>query len=218
MNELASLDAELHRNLLFIKNYEGNFADLDLTFTIVDDVSGSNVERELVPNGRAMAVTRENRMRYIYTVVNHRLNLQTRAHIAAFRNGFAILMDLRYLKFFDVTEFQQLLSGKDALIDIEDLKQNTHYAHWTDDNPTVQIFWEVVRGFSNDEIKSLLKFATGCPRPPFQGFRALNPPFQIVKYLFSWSMMLVLAHYRFTFVEEALIRRASLRQAHASIN
>lgn len=33
MDELPSFDAELYRNLTYIKHYEGDVADLDLTFS-----------------------------------------------------------------------------------------------------------------------------------------------------------------------------------------
>jgi ubiquitin-protein ligase E3 C len=33
-DDLASLDPELYKNLLFVKNYQGDFEDLGLTFVI----------------------------------------------------------------------------------------------------------------------------------------------------------------------------------------
>jgi ubiquitin-protein ligase E3 B len=33
MDELPSFDSELYRNLTYIKHYEGDVADLDLTFS-----------------------------------------------------------------------------------------------------------------------------------------------------------------------------------------
>ena len=37
LDDLASLDPELYRNLLFLKNYSGNPEDLSLTFAVVED-------------------------------------------------------------------------------------------------------------------------------------------------------------------------------------
>ena len=37
LDDLASLDPELYRNLLFLKDYTGNFEDLSLTFAVVED-------------------------------------------------------------------------------------------------------------------------------------------------------------------------------------
>ena len=37
LDDLASLDPELYKNLLFLKNYTGNPEDLSLTFAVVED-------------------------------------------------------------------------------------------------------------------------------------------------------------------------------------
>lgn len=44
VNDLASLDAELYRNLMFLREYEGSFEDLALTFTVSRSVYGANSE------------------------------------------------------------------------------------------------------------------------------------------------------------------------------
>lgn len=37
LNDLATLDAELYKNLMFLSSYEGDVEDLALTFTISQD-------------------------------------------------------------------------------------------------------------------------------------------------------------------------------------
>ena len=44
MNDLPTLDAELYRSLMFLRDYDGDAADLALTFSIVDDDLGANHE------------------------------------------------------------------------------------------------------------------------------------------------------------------------------
>ena len=44
---------------------------------------------------------------------------------------------------------------------------------------SILAFWEAVRGFTEDQKRSLLKFVTSCSRPPHLGFRDLDPPFCI---------------------------------------
>lgn len=46
-NDLSSLDAELHRSLLFLRDYQGDVEDLALTFTITDADFGTNREVRL---------------------------------------------------------------------------------------------------------------------------------------------------------------------------
>lgn len=43
-------------------------------------------------------------------------------------------------------------------------------------HPVIQIFWEVVEGFTDDEKRKLLKFVTSCSRPPLLGFKVMWTP------------------------------------------
>lgn len=61
MDELPSLDQELYRSLTFIKHYQGDVADLDLTFAIDEDQMGEIVSHELHPGGRSRPVTNDNK-------------------------------------------------------------------------------------------------------------------------------------------------------------
>lgn len=49
LNDLSTLDEELFRNLMFLKDYEGNVTDLSLTFSVSDTSLGTNREIELLP-------------------------------------------------------------------------------------------------------------------------------------------------------------------------
>ena len=74
-NDLASLDPDVHKNLLFVKTYEGNVEqDLSLDFSIADDSmgAGAKVIKDLVPGGRDIAVTNTNRIKYIYYMAEYR--------------------------------------------------------------------------------------------------------------------------------------------------
>lgn len=61
MDELPSLDRDLYRSLTFIKHHEGDVADLDLMFSVDEDVMGRIVTHELIPGGKAIPVTNENK-------------------------------------------------------------------------------------------------------------------------------------------------------------
>lgn len=60
---LQSMDPELYKNLMFLKNYSGSCEDLCLTFTVTDTAFDSSREFELIPGGRDIDVTAANRMR-----------------------------------------------------------------------------------------------------------------------------------------------------------
>lgn len=61
VNDLESLDPELYKNLVFLRTYEGDVADLGLSFTVVDEDMGKNTEVELIENGANIAVTNDNK-------------------------------------------------------------------------------------------------------------------------------------------------------------
>jgi hypothetical protein len=58
LDELATLDADLYRQLLTVKTYEGDLDDLALTMSTMETVLGQVVAVDLVPGGSAVAVTR----------------------------------------------------------------------------------------------------------------------------------------------------------------
>lgn len=50
---------------MYLKTFEGNFEDLALTFSLVDNEFGQGEVRELIPGGKDIAVTNENKIRYV---------------------------------------------------------------------------------------------------------------------------------------------------------
>lgn len=68
LDELPSLDAELHKNLMFIKSYEGNLQDLGLTFSVDEEEFGKMRTEELMPGGSFTPVSNSNRISYIHQV------------------------------------------------------------------------------------------------------------------------------------------------------
>lgn len=61
MDELPSLDNELYRNLTSVKHYEGDVSELDLTFSVVDNHLGQLTTHDLIPGGRVISVTNQNK-------------------------------------------------------------------------------------------------------------------------------------------------------------
>ncbi len=78
LNHVQYYDKELYKNLIFLKQYEGNVEDLNLNFTIVEDNFGEKKVINLIPNGEQIAVTNENKFMYIQRIVHYRLNVQIR--------------------------------------------------------------------------------------------------------------------------------------------
>lgn len=116
VDDLASLDPTLYKNLLFLKTFDGDFADLGLYFSHDSQVLGETVTTELVPGGGSIAVTRDNRMSYIYRMADHRLNRQLKMQSQAFINGMRDVLNNQWLRQFTADELALLISVCAAII------------------------------------------------------------------------------------------------------
>jgi hypothetical protein len=183
-SDLSSLDPELHKNLLFIKRYDGDISDLALSFSLTDENFGHKQEIELRPNGSQIEVTSANYSQYIYLVADYHLNHKIAHATSVFRRGLKSQLDQKWLSIFDSNELQRLISGSDQPIDIDDWQQHTQYDQRTDascsaTHRVVKWFWKAVRLLSPEQRRKLLRFVTAVDRPPLNGFSQLNPPFTI---------------------------------------
>jgi ubiquitin-protein ligase E3 C len=120
LDDLASLDPDLYQGLIFLKHYIGNPEDLALNFTVAEEgtfitissilfivtrINDSTFVTEfgvtntidLIPDGSNVAVTRENRLHYIYLVSHYRLTKQSEA----FFEGLSDIIDPKWLRFVD---------------------------------------------------------------------------------------------------------------------
>ncbi|KAL4436604.1 hypothetical protein ABPG75_003743 [Micractinium tetrahymenae] len=180
INDLPTLDPELYRNLVFLKRYEGDVADLGLTFTITDNVLGRAQEVELAPGGQDTPVIADNRLAYIHRVADHRLNQQIREPAAAFLRGLHQLIKPEWVRMFNEEELQMLISGGQQGLDIADMRAHCQYSGgYHEEHPVVQAFWAALATFTPAEQAAFLRFVTSCPRPPLLGFKYLEPPLAI---------------------------------------
>ncbi|CAG2116867.1 unnamed protein product [Medioppia subpectinata] len=180
IHHLASLDPLIYKNLMYLKSYEGDVAELGLDFTVINSDLGTTQVIELKPNGAKIPVTAQNRIEYIHLMADYRLNKQIRSQCAAFKQGLADVLDLDWLRMFDPRELQILISGAPTPIDIEDLRRNTNYAGgYNNEHKVIVVFWKVVQQFDENQRRKLLKFVTSCSRPPLLGFKDLVPVFCI---------------------------------------
>lgn len=181
IDELPSLDPELYKSLTYIKHYEGDVSELDLTFSIDQDFMGKIETYELEPGGKSIPVTRESRVRYIHSVAHFRMKTQIEQQTEAFVNGFKSIIDLRWLNMFSAPEFQRLISGDNTPVDLQDLRRNTKYFGGFHNNHRVVCWlWDILeKDFTAEEHRLFLKFVTSCSKPPLLGFAHLEPPFSI---------------------------------------
>ncbi|KAF8655373.1 hypothetical protein AX16_003070 [Volvariella volvacea WC 439] len=180
LDDLASLDPDLYKGLIYLKHYAGDPEDLSLNFTIAIEEFGVTKTIDLKPNGSNIPVTRENRSEYILRVSHYRLSKQIRKQSEAFFEGLMEMIDVKWIRMFNQQELQMVLGGTDSEIDLDDLRKHTNYGGVYDDKEeTIVTFWKVVNSFTQDQRRALLRFVTSCSRPPLLGFRELIPNFSI---------------------------------------
>lgn len=182
LDELSTLDPELYRNLMYVKNYEGDVTELSLDFTVTEESLGKRHIIELRPGGKDTMVTNENKLQYIHAMADYKLNRQILPLSNAFYRGLTDLISPSWLKLFNASEFNQLFSGGNHDIDVDDLRKNTRYTGgYSEGSRTVKLFWEVMTGLEAKERCLLLKFVTSCSRAPLLGFKHLQPTFTVHK-------------------------------------
>ncbi|KAF9257641.1 HECT-domain-containing protein [Marasmius fiardii PR-910] len=181
-DDLRSLDEELWNGLVFLKRLEteGEVESLGLRFCVDVEEFGVSRTVDLVPDGSGVAVTKENRLQYIYLLAHFKLSKQIRKQSLAFFEGVGEVIEERWIRMFTPKELSHLLGGSSQPVDIEDLRKHTVYGGLYDDkSPIINAFWDVVNGFTEDQRRSLLRFVTSCSRPPLLGFKELFPQFAI---------------------------------------
>ncbi|CAJ0831491.1 15147_t:CDS:10, partial [Entrophospora sp. SA101] len=83
LEDLAGLNDELLKNLMFLKRYD----DLSLYFSVDEEIDDKIISKDLKHNGSHIKVTNDNRIQYIYLMANYKLNQQTKEQTESFING-----------------------------------------------------------------------------------------------------------------------------------
>lgn len=178
-HDIEAIDPDYFKNLKWL--LENDISDIvDLTFSIDADEEklilyerNEVTDYELIPGGRNIRVTEENKQQYVDLVAEHRLTTAIRPQINAFLEGFSELIPRELVSIFHDKELELLISGLPD-IDLDDLRANTEYSGYSPASPVIQWFWEVVQAFSKEDKARLLQFVTGTSKVPLEGFSALQ--------------------------------------------
>ncbi|VDL61291.1 unnamed protein product [Hymenolepis diminuta] len=181
LDELATLDRDLYKSLTYIKHYDGDVSELELTFSYDEDCLGQIIVHDLVPGGRYITVNNDLKISYVHRMAMFRMYKQIRPQTASFIRGFYSIINPDWLAMFSPAELQQLISGESVNFDLEDLKQHTKYSGgFYSNHRVITWLWDILkRDFSDEERGLFLKFVTSCSKPPLLGFAFLEPPFCI---------------------------------------
>lgn len=121
----------------------------------------------MIPNGRSITVTDDNKFEYVRLVANHRMSAGIKAQIESFLDGFYELVPPELITIFSPTELELLICGLPD-IDVSDLMKNTDYAGYrgvTDD--VIRWFWEVLHSFNQADKALFVQFVTGTSKVSF---------------------------------------------------
>ena len=172
LQDMEGVDAEVYNSLKWTLDNEINDV-LDLTFSADDDRFGEVVTVDLIPNGRDIEVTDENKKEYVEKYTQWRIVDRVQEQFKAFMDGFNELIPEDLVTVFDERELELLIGGI-AEIDIEDWKKHTDYRGYQESDEVIQWFWKCVSEWDNEQRARLLQFTTGTSRIPVNGFKDLQ--------------------------------------------
>ncbi|KAK0416803.1 hypothetical protein QR680_012692 [Steinernema hermaphroditum] len=182
-DELSLLDADLYKSLTYVKHYKDSddVSDLALTFSTTEDYLGQLKTVDLIPGGRFITVSNENKIVYIHKMAQYRVFSQTKEQCRWFVSGFQSVMNASWIGLFAPHELQILISGQSADIDLIDLRKNVqYYGGFHNNHRLIKWLWQILeQDFSAQERQLFVKFVTSCSRGPLLGFSTLEPPFSI---------------------------------------
>jgi len=181
LDDLQGLDAQLYSSLRKLKamSEPDEIDALGLTFAVDKRVYGEVRSVELVPGGSSMAVTAENKMRFVYLLSDYYLRAQMARQAQAFQRGMWSMVPPQWLRMFAADELRLLLSGSPR-VNLADLQAHTHYASgYSAQHEVIQWFWQVLGELTPEQVGLFLRFCTSCSRAPLLGFGSLVPGFCI---------------------------------------
>jgi hypothetical protein len=137
------------------------FLAMSLSGRFADSLSSQVVD--LVPNGRNIAVTDDNKSDYIRLVAHHRMTAAIRSQIDAFLQGFYDLVPAELVCIFSPTELELLICGLPD-VNIEELQQQTDYHQYKASDEVIVWFWDALKSLNREERASFLQFVTGTSK------------------------------------------------------
>ncbi|KAI0400491.1 HECT-domain-containing protein [Xylaria palmicola] len=171
--DMEGVDADFHRSLQWMLDNDISGGILEQTFSTEDERFGVMTVEDLIPNGRNIDVTNENKKEYVDLMVKWRIEKRIAEQFQAFKDGFQELIPHDLINVFDERELELLIGGI-AEIDVDDWKKHTDYRGYTENDEVIQFFWQTIRSWDGEQKSRLLQFATGTSRIPVNGFKDLQ--------------------------------------------
>jgi E3 ubiquitin-protein ligase HUWE1 len=172
LKDMETLDLDYYKSLVWM--LENDITDIITeTFSVETDDFGDKKIIDLVPDGRNVPVTDDNKHEYVRLLVEYRLLTSVQEQMENFLVGFHDIVPAELISIFNEQELELLISGLPE-IDVDDWRNNTEYHNYSASSPQIQWFWRAVRSFDKEERAKLLQFVTGTSKVPLNGFKELE--------------------------------------------
>lgn len=172
-HDIEAIDPDYYKNLKMILEYNLEDIGLDLSFSTEAHSFGRSHTIDLIPNGRNIKVTEENKEKYVSLICQHRMTTSIEKQIKAYLDGFYELVKPELISIFTAKELELLISGMPD-IDIHDLKKNTDYQGYRSTDKEIEWFWNTMFSLNQSEKAAFLQFVTGSSKVPLSGFAELQ--------------------------------------------
>lgn len=175
LRDIEHIDDQIYRNLCELLDFD-DVGMLYLEFVVTEDKLGVTETVELVPGGSEMSVDNTNLPSYLEAQLCYRMMGRIKQQVVELLKGFYDVVPEPLLAVFDFQELELLLHGLPN-IDMDDWIQQTEYTGEFAGNTGHKVvvwFWDIVRGFEQEQKAKLLQFVTGTSGVPVQGFGFLQ--------------------------------------------
>lgn len=133
IKDMETLDLDYYKSLLWM--LENDITDIITeNFAIETDAFGEKQVIDLIPDGRNIPVTQENKEEYVQRVVEYRLVESVREQLDNFLKGFHDIIPPDLISIFNEQELELLISGLPE-IDVDEWKNNTELHNYSASSP-----------------------------------------------------------------------------------
>jgi len=172
-HDIEATEPDYYKILQQILNTPIDYLMMDLTFSAEIQKFGRTEVVDLIPNGRNIAVTDDNKHDYISRIAHHRMTAAIKAQIDSFLQGFYDLVPPELICIFSPTELELLICGLPE-VNIEELQMHTDYHQYKSSDEVIVWFWDTLKDFNREERAAFLQFVTGTSKVPLGGFANLQ--------------------------------------------
>ncbi|CDW82480.1 hect e3 ubiquitin [Stylonychia lemnae] len=165
--DLKAFDTYSWQVIEDLRNNAKGLSDDDFEAAIEEQfvtLLSNGTQVELIPGGRNTRVTKSNLDEYIRLVVNARIN-EAQKQMKAIKEGINFVINLNICKFLNSKQVEARATGSKTL-DLVKLKSISVYEGASLSDSHIQIFWQVMESFNDEERSQYLKFVWGRARLP----------------------------------------------------